>query len=103
AAKLLFNSAFAENSKKQEGSPTPNIKSISISLYGYDTGATLARKFLDEFLKEVCQKSGEDNYLFKKVPVNIVFAGFFDCSRHSPASNNNGLDYFFSIAGKASG
>ncbi|EKQ3321606.1 DUF2235 domain-containing protein [Escherichia coli] len=103
AAKLLFNSAFAENSKKKEGSPPPKIKSISISLYGYDTGATLARKFLDEFLKEVCQKSGEDNYLFKKVPVNIVFAGFFDCSRHSPASNNNGLDYFFSIAGKASG
>ena len=55
AAKLFFNSAFAENGKK-EGSPTPKIKSISISLYGYDTGATLARKFLDEFLKEVCQK-----------------------------------------------
>ncbi|EAN4681863.1 hypothetical protein EHN46_23595 [Salmonella enterica] len=101
AAKVQFANAFLENSKSKNDTPPIKIKSISISLYGYDTGATLARKFLDEFLEDICEKIGEDQYQFQKVPVDIVFAGFFDCSRHSPASNNNGLDYFFSMAGKA--
>ncbi|HGY3081121.1 TPA: DUF2235 domain-containing protein [Escherichia coli] len=100
AAKVLFANAFVENSTNKKDSTAIKIKSISVSLYGYDTGAALARKFLDELLEEFCEKEGEDKYLFKKVPVNIVFAGFFDCSRHSPASNNNGLDYFLSLPGK---
>lgn len=101
AAKLQFANAFIKNSSNEKDSTSVKIKSISISLYGYDTGGALARKFLDEFLEEVCEKSAEGQYQFQKVPLNIVFAGFFDCSRHSPASNNNGLDYFFSLAGKA--
>ncbi|EPX0662179.1 hypothetical protein ACX9IA_005107 [Escherichia coli] len=100
AAKVLFANAFVENSTNKNDSTAIKIKSISVSLYGYDTGAALARKFLDELLEEFCEKEGEDKYLFKKVPVNIVFAGFFDCSRHSPASNNNGLDYFLSLPGE---
>lgn len=100
AAKVLFANAFVENSTNNNDSTAIKIKSISVSLYGYDTGAALARKFLDELLEEFCEKEGEDKYLFKKVPVNIVFAGFFDCSRHSPASNNNGLDYFLSLPGE---
>lgn len=100
AAKVLFANAFVENSTNKKDSTAIKIKSISVSLYGYDTGAALARKFLDELLEEFCEKEGEDKYLFKKVPVNIVFAGFFDCSRHSPASNDNGLDYFLSLPGE---
>lgn len=99
AAKVLFANAFVENSTSEKNASPIKIKSINISLYGYDLGATLARKFLDEFLAEICEKTGENQYQFQKVPVNIVFAGFFDCSRHTPASNNNGLDYFFDLAG----
>ncbi|MGT8958176.1 hypothetical protein ACVV4G_15845 [Escherichia coli] len=54
AAKRLFKKFYTENMKGD----VP-IKKISVSLYGFDLGATLARKFLDNFLKEVCLKNKE--------------------------------------------
>ncbi|AKE59113.1 phospholipase effector Tle1 domain-containing protein [Citrobacter farmeri] len=91
AAKRQFKKFYKENTKDSN----VTIKTISVSLYGFDLGATLARKFLDQFLKEICQKNKAGKYQYKNVPVDIVFTGLFDCSRHSPASSNNGLDYFF--------
>lgn len=90
AAKKQFEKFYTENMK---GSVP--VKKISVSLYGFDMGATLARKFLDNFLQELCQKNKEGIYQYKNVSVDIAFVGLFDCSRHSPASSNNGLDYFF--------
>jgi hypothetical protein len=49
---------------------------ISISLFGFDLGATLARKFLDELLEKVCNKSNDSTYWYKDSLVDIVFAGF---------------------------
>lgn len=40
--------------KAKSKSPVP-IKLISVSLFGYDLGATLARKFLDDLLNEICK------------------------------------------------
>ncbi|EBB7908390.1 hypothetical protein CKH23_17560 [Salmonella enterica] len=94
AAIVQFASYFEEHMAEDP----VKIKAISISLYGFDLGATLARKFLDKLLDEVCEKK-EDAYFYKSVPVHIVFTGFFDCSRHTPASSNNGLDYFVALAG----
>ncbi|MFY2738303.1 hypothetical protein [Pseudocitrobacter faecalis] len=91
AAKEQFEQYYDKN-RLEENIP---IKMISISLFGFDLGATLARKFLDEFLEKVCEKSSDGTYWYKDSPVDIVFAGFFDCSRHTPASSNNGLNYFF--------
>ena len=91
AAKEQFKQYYDKN--RSEGNIP--IKMISISLFGFDLGATLARKFLDELLEKVCNKSNDGTYWYKDSLVDIVFAGFFDCSRHTPASSNNGLNYFF--------
>lgn len=94
STKVTFEEAFKEAKKKSD---VP-IKLISISLFGFDLGATLARKFIDILLEELCQKEG-DKYTYQGIPVDIVFTGFFDCSRHTPASNNNGVDWFVATVG----
>lgn len=91
STKTTFKEAFKEVKTK---SPLP-VKLISISFFGYDIGATLARKFIDILIDDICQKQG-DKYTYQGIPVEIVFAGLFDCSRHTPASNNNGVDWFIS-------
>ncbi|MGK0738125.1 hypothetical protein ACSFCX_14870 [Yokenella regensburgei] len=94
SAKSRFE-IFFERAKA--GSPVP-VKLISISLFGFDLGATLARKFIDSLLADICQKTG-DKYTYQGIPVDILFTGLFDCSRRTPASNNNGVDYFVSVFG----
>lgn len=83
--------------ERASNSPIP-IKLISVSLFGYDLGATLARKFLDDLLNDICKKQG-DKYFYQGIPVEIIFTGLFDCARHTPASNNNGVDWFVAAAG----
>ncbi|WP_395489225.1 hypothetical protein ACG1VR_15280 [Cedecea davisae] len=94
STKSTFEEAF--NNVKSR-SPVP-VKLISISLFGYDLGATLARNFIDKLLDGICQKQG-DKHMYQGIPVEIVFAGLFDCARHTPASNNNGVDWFISTFG----
>lgn len=94
STKTTFKEAFKEVKTK---SPVP-LKLISISLFGYDVGATLARKFIDMLIDDICQKQS-DKFTYQGIPVEIVFAGLFDCSRHTPASNNNGVDWFISTFG----
>lgn len=94
STKISFEEGYKEAVKK---SPVP-IKLISVSLFGFDLGATLARKFLDNLLKDICKKEG-DKYTYQGIPIDIVFTGFFDCSRRTSASNNNGVDYFISAFG----
>jgi hypothetical protein len=94
AAKLRFE-RFYERAVANSQVP---IKLISVSLFGYDLGATLARKFLDTLLDDICQKQG-DKYVYQGIPVEIIFAGLFDCARHTPASNNNGVDWFVGAFG----
>jgi hypothetical protein len=94
STKTTFEEAFKEIKTK---SPVP-VKLISISLFGYDVGATLARKFIDTLLDDICQRQG-DKHTYKGIPVEIIFTGLFDCARHTPASNNNGVDWFVATAG----
>jgi len=94
STKTSFEEAFKEAKNKSQ---VP-IKLISFSLFGYDLGATLARKFLDTLLDDICQKQG-DKYVYQGIPVEIIFAGLFDCARHTPASNNNGVDWFVGAFG----
>lgn len=54
SAKMRFE-RFYERAKS--ASPVP-VKLISVSLFGFDLGATLARKFLDSLLKDICKKEG---------------------------------------------
>ncbi|MGX5088753.1 hypothetical protein [Enterobacter sp. UPMP2052] len=94
SAKVRFEQ-FYERAKS--ANPVP-VKLISVSLFGFDLGATLARNFLDSLLKDICKKEG-DKYTYQGIPVDIVFTGLFDCSRRTSASNNNGVDYFISAFG----
>jgi hypothetical protein len=94
SAKLRFE-RFFERAKTNSAVP---IKLISISFYGYDVGATLSRKFIDTLIEDVFQKQGE-KYTFQDIPVEIIFTGLFDCARHTPASNNNGVDWFVGTLG----
>ena len=94
SAKMRFERFYE---RTNSASPVP-VKLISISLFGFDLGATLARKFLDSLLKDICKKEG-DKYTYRGIPVDIVYTGLFDCSRRTSASNNNGVDYFISAFG----
>jgi len=69
------------------------VRLISVSVFGFDMGGTLARQFIDMLLGEVCDKKTCGNPTFRGVPVDIVFAGLFDCSRDTPESSDDGLDY----------
>ena len=69
------------------------VASISVSVFGFDLGGTLAREFLDILLGDICENNTDSEPTYGNIPVKIAFAGLFDCSRDSPLSSDNGLDY----------
>ena len=87
--KVRFKQSFEEAVK---GGEVP-VRLISVSVFGFDMGGTLAREFLDILLYDICDKNTSGKATFQGVPVDIVFTGLFDCSRDTPASSNNGLNY----------
>lgn len=89
STKARFVRSFEEAEK---GGEVP-VRLISVSVFGFDMGGTLARQFIDMLLGEICDKKTGGNPTFRGVPVDIVFAGLFDCSRDTPESSDNGLDY----------
>ena len=93
SAKARFEKSFDEATK---GGDVP-VRLISVSVFGFDMGGTLARQFIDVLLGEVCDRNSGDKPTFRSIPVDIVFAGLFDCSRDTPMSSDNGLDYAGSI------
>ncbi|WP_417314367.1 phospholipase effector Tle1 domain-containing protein [Enterobacter sp.] len=93
SAKIRFERAV-EDAQKQGEVP---VRLISVSVFGFDMGGTLARQFIDLLLEELCEQSSEGKSVFKGIPVDIVFAGLFDCSRDTPMSSDNGLDYAGSV------
>lgn len=93
SAKKRFEQSFEEAVK---GGDVP-VRLISVSVFGFDMGGTLAREFIDMLLGEICDRNTGDKPAFRGVPVDIVFAGLFDCSRDTPMSSDNGLDYAGSV------
>lgn len=89
SVKKRFENLFEDAVK---GGNVP-VRLISVSVFGFDMGGTLARQFLDILLGEICDRNMEDKPTFRGVPVDIVFTGLFDCSRDTPESSDNGLDY----------
>lgn len=69
------------------------VRLISVSVFGFDMGGTMARQFIDILLNEICDRKTSGKPTFRGVPVDIVFTGLFDCSRDTPESSNDGLDY----------
>ncbi|EOD8960460.1 hypothetical protein ACJ5XU_004047 [Providencia stuartii] len=75
---------------------------ISVSVFGFDMGATLARYFIGVLINQICQKDYDTGlYFYGGVHggawVDIPFVGLFDCSRDTPESEDNGLDYGLNI------
>ena len=71
---------------------------ISVSVFGFDMGATLARYFLGILINQLCQKDDKTElYFYGGIHggawVDIPFVGLFDCSRDTPESEDNGLEY----------
>lgn len=89
STKMFFKESFDEAVKNGE---VP-VRLISVSVFGFDMGGTLGRQFLDNLLDDVCDKKASGSPTFRGVPVDIVFTGLFDCSRDTPQSSDNGLDY----------
>ncbi|MEY8710091.1 hypothetical protein [Mangrovibacter phragmitis] len=93
SVKARFVHSFEEAVKAGE---VP-VRLISVSVFGFDMGGTLARQFIDILLEEICDKKTGGKPCFRGIPVDIVFTGLFDCSRDTPESSDNGLDYGNSI------
>ncbi|HHO0143444.1 hypothetical protein GKR72_16010 [Providencia stuartii] len=75
---------------------------ISVSVFGFDMGATLARYFIGVLVNQICQKNYDTGlYFYGGVHggawVDIPFVGLFDCSCDTPESEDNGLDYGLNI------
>ncbi|MDU7494903.1 MAG: DUF2235 domain-containing protein [Providencia rettgeri] len=80
----------------QKGEVPLNL--ISVSVFGFDMGATLARYFIGVLINQLCQKDYDTGlYFYGGVHggawVDVPFVGLFDCSRDTPESDDNGLDY----------
>ncbi|OVZ80930.1 DUF2235 domain-containing protein [Yersinia kristensenii] len=89
SVKERFERSFEESVK---GGDVP-VQLISVSIFGFDMGGTLGRQFIDILLDDICGKKTGGKTTFRGVPVDIVFTGLFDCSRDTPESSDNGLDY----------
>ncbi|KAB8311643.1 hypothetical protein EH228_09640 [Erwinia endophytica] len=89
SVKARFERSFEDAVK---GGEVP-VRLISVSVFGFDMGGTLGRQFIDILLDEICDRKTDGDPTYRGVPVDIVFTGLFDCSRDTPESSDDGLDY----------
>ena len=54
------------------------LRSIRISVFGFDFGAAIGKRFIRNLLEGVCTQS-DGKFLYNDVEVIVEFAGFFDC------------------------
>ncbi|MBQ0213953.1 hypothetical protein OSB94_12595 [Proteus vulgaris] len=91
-------SKFIESIEKAKKEGEIPLKLVSVSLFGFDLGGAIARKFLDEkIINNICEKNEDDRFVYQGVFVDIPFMGLFDCSRHTTASSDDGLDFVVSL------
>ncbi|RQR74492.1 hypothetical protein DIE11_24150 [Burkholderia sp. Bp9012] len=77
---------FEANVKRATDGDPRELKRIRVSVFGYDRGGTIARKFANELIAKVCkQKNG--NVTYKEIPVEFDFMGLFDCVSTSYADS----------------
>ncbi|MEQ9546325.1 MAG: DUF2235 domain-containing protein [Marinobacter sp.] len=56
----------------------PPLRTIRISVFGFDFGAAIGKRFIRNLLENVCTQSAE-KFLYNDIEVIVEFAGFFDC------------------------
>ena len=88
AASLLMSGAptrldMAEQSFRRKVEEVASVggaplRSIRISVFGFDFGAAIGKRFIRNLLEGVCTQS-DGKFLYNDVEVIVEFAGFFDC------------------------
>ncbi|WP_080414309.1 phospholipase effector Tle1 domain-containing protein [Burkholderia ubonensis] len=68
---------FTEIIKQATNGDLRPIKTIRISMFGYDRGAVIARKFANELIEKTCKKDGE-KIKYGNAEVQFDFMGLFD-------------------------
>jgi hypothetical protein len=77
---------FKRNVDHARATDTREIKRIRVSLFGYDRGGVIARKFANELIGTTCkQKDGKVTY--DGIEVQFDFMGLFDCVSTSYADS----------------
>lgn len=54
------------------------LRSIKVSVFGFDFGAAIGKRFIRNLLEDVCTES-DGKFSYNDVEVVVEFAGFFDC------------------------
>lgn len=54
------------------------LRSIKVSVFGFDFGAAIGKRFIRNLLEDVCTQS-DGKFLYEGAEVVVEFAGFFDC------------------------
>ncbi|MCE8043941.1 DUF2235 domain-containing protein [Halomonas daqingensis] len=54
------------------------LRTIRVSVFGFDFGAALAKAFIRELLDKRCERQG-NTYRYQDAEVVVAFAGLFDC------------------------
>ncbi|HDR8973201.1 DUF2235 domain-containing protein [Burkholderia vietnamiensis] len=68
---------FKEIIEQARNSDLRPIKTIRVSMFGYDRGAVIARKFANELIEKICKKDGE-KIKYGISEVQFDFMGLFD-------------------------
>lgn len=62
----------------QANSDDMPLRTVRVSVFGFDFGAALAKAFIRELLDKRCEREGE-TYRYQGAEVVVAFAGLFDC------------------------
>ncbi|WP_340148249.1 phospholipase effector Tle1 domain-containing protein [Franzmannia pantelleriensis] len=78
ASRLTKAMSDFERLVAQANSAEMPLRTIRVSVFGFDFGAALAKAFIRELLDKRCERQG-DTYRYQDAEVVVAFAGLFDC------------------------
>ncbi|MBR8332909.1 phospholipase effector Tle1 domain-containing protein [Burkholderia ambifaria] len=77
---------FKGNVDHARAADNREIKRIRVSLFGYDRGGVIARKFANELIEKACKKK-DGKITYDGIEVQFDFMGLFDCVSTSYADS----------------
>lgn len=78
ASRLTKAMSDFERLVAQANSGDMPLRTIRVSVFGFDFGAALAKAFIRELLDKICDREG-DTYRYQGAEIVVAFAGLFDC------------------------
>lgn len=74
----MAEQAFCAKVESLMSADGPPLKAVRVSVFGFDFGAALGKRFIRNLLERICDCS-DGKYQYNGVEVIVEFAGFFDC------------------------